>query len=174
MDEIIEYEKPVEKPKEQSRRFSKLLAACCGIFLILAGAAIGYNLHKILSSDNKTLISSQIADTDNLVADFSFSPALGKTATGRLCQFTVVPKVFVEDMTATFMIVPVSGESITKEATLGDGTAFSAVIEVPYYSFSVTVTFSDGYGKYTQGLMKNVNILGNGYTYESIWNNNGR
>ncbi len=140
--------------------------------------AIGYNLHKLLPSDDNLLISSQLSGINNLVADFKFNLVPEYTDLGeniRYCQFTVVPKVYTEDMTATFMIVSNDGKSIMKEASLGNGTVFSAEIEIPniYTGFNVTVIFSDGYGKYTQGLMENVQIEGNGYIYNMIWNDKG-
>lgn len=173
IDDITEDKKPLEPIKKD---FSKKIAVCCGITLLLIGVAIGYNLHKPSPVDENLLISSQLSGINNLVADFGFSPIpddmnLGET---RPYQFTVVPKVYIEDMTATFMIVSDDGRSITKEATLGNGTVFSAEIEIPYLynSFNVTVIFSDGYGKYTQGVMKNVKLHEDGYGWESIWNNN--
>lgn len=171
-----EDKKPLELTK---KHFSKKVTICCGITLLMMGVAIGYNLHKLISTDDNLVISSQLSEVNNLVADFRFNAVpkytnLDKTI--RSYQFTVVPKVYTEGMTATFMIVTDDEQSITKEATLGNGTDFSAQIEIPYIytDFNVNVIFSDSYGKYTQGLMENVKLYEEGgCSYSPIWNDEG-
>lgn len=167
IDDINEYEKPTKPIK---KAFYKLLAVGCGFGILIIGIVIGFCIHKEVYKDSKPIINSQLSDVDNLVADFDLKH--NYSSSGELSnsyQFTIVPKVYVDNMTASIMIISNDGKSITKEATLNNDTVFSVITALPYNNFSVSVIFNDGYRKYTQGLMKNVQLQENGYSCEFVW-----
>lgn len=171
VDDFVEIEKPMEATK---KHFSKTIAVCFGVVLFLTGIVAGYTLDKTLSHNvNSKIINSQLSEINNLVSDFNIvsSCNFDEAASPYNYKLTVVPKVYVKDMSATFIIVTNSGKTIMNKATLDNGTVFSARIELPLEEFNVSVKFSDGYGNYTQGLMRNVQMDydGRGYGFEPVW-----
>lgn len=184
IDNFVENEKTVVLAK---KRFSKQIAICCGIILFLIGIATGYTLDKPLisnknskkmsnqlSESNAKKISSQLSMINNLVADFHIVKSFqnNDVISPHTYQLSVVPKVYIKGMTATFIIVTDSGDSIMKKATLDKGVVFSAEIEFPKENCNVSVKFSDGYGNYSQGLMNNFLVYENGYGCEFVWKDN--
>lgn len=183
VDNFVGNEKTEELTK---KRFSIQIAICCGVILFLIGIATGYTMDKtLLSNINPKKISNQLSETDakkissqlsminNMVADFHIVASYdGVSPYARLpntYQLSVVPKVYLEDMTTTFIIVTDSGESIIKKATLDKGTVFSAKIEFPKENCNVSVRFNDGYGNYSQGLMNNFLVDEHGFGCEFVW-----
>jgi transcriptional regulator with XRE-family HTH domain len=179
VDDFVENEKPVERARSY---FSKQFAICCGIILFLIGIVTGYTMDKNLSSNlnpkkignqlseiDAKKISSQLSTINNLVADFHIEPYYSKNDPNLRYKLSVVPKIYVKGMTATFVFVTDSGNSIMKKATLDNGTVFSVEIAPPSDKCNVSVRFSDGYGNYSQGLLNNFLSDGSGSSYEPVW-----
>lgn len=195
LDDFTENEKPTELPK---KHISKLMAICLGATLLLIGVIIGYKIDKsiLFNNENKTSssnndskisssnndsknnsksdskISSRLSGINHLVADFQFTKVQGLDENPYTYRVSVVPAVYVKDLTATFLVVSDDGHSFTEKATLNNGQVFSTNLHFPYSNFSISVIFSDKYGKYTQGLMKITDFTETGYVFEYLWDKN--
>lgn len=175
LEDFTENEEPTKLPK---KHFSKLMAICLGVTLLLIGILIGYKIDKNILSNNDTKSSSsnnvaksrsQLSGINNLVADFHLTKFQGLGETPFTYRLSVVPAVYVKDMTATFLVVSDDGKSFTEKATLSNGQVFSTKLYFSYSNFNISVIFSDEYGKYTQGLMRITNFTETGYTFENLW-----
>ena len=121
------------------------------------------------SADNLTLNFTQ---TENLVTGFSHSLAVSQPA-GDLrayLQFSVIPSVYADGMTATYMLVDSEGTVSVQTAGHGDGTAFPALMAVPLFKeCTISIIFKSGEYEYTQPLLKAAVNDRSSYTWEELW-----